>query len=411
MDEKKRIANERGSSKVGKSSFSWAWELDGTLEERERGITMDIALQTLNTAQREITILDAPGHKDFIPNMISGASQADSALLVVDAATGEFEAGFERGGQTREHLLLVRSLGVSQVIVAVNKLDQVQWEQSRYEEICSLLRPFLVQSGFAPSKAKFIPVGAMGGINLTSREGPEAESLKVWYKGPVLVDLLDALEPPRRNITAPLRFPISNVFKGQGSGIGVSGRVCGGILQAGERLRILPGDESAMVRSIETDEKSAQWAGDGSNVTLYLTDVDPIHLTIGNVLCRSTDIVPLATVFAARLIVFDIQVPITAGSSVELFHHSRDVPASISKLVSILDRASGVVTKTNPRVLTRNTSAEVQITLRAATPSGPSSKAQPIPLETFGVNKEMGRILIRRGGETICAGIVLAIIS
>ena len=150
---------------------------------------MDIALQTLNTPHRIITILDAPGHRDFIPNMISGASQADSALLVVDAAVGEFEAGFDRGGQTREHLLLVRSLGVSQVIVDVNKLDQVEWAKSRYDEIVELLKPFLVQSGFHPSKTKFVPVEAMDGVNLARPEPVDCPLYK-WYKGPTLVDLL-----------------------------------------------------------------------------------------------------------------------------------------------------------------------------------------------------------------------------
>ena len=171
-------------------------------------MTMDVALQTLATPNRQITILDAPGHKDFIPNMISGASQADCALLVIDATVGEFEAGFNRGGQTREHLLLVRSLGVSQVIVAVNKLDQVyisvlsvceetnlyiiqvEWSRSRYEEICGVLRTFLVQSGFHPSKTQYVPVSAMQGINLTRCEGNDASPLQGWYKGPALVDLL-----------------------------------------------------------------------------------------------------------------------------------------------------------------------------------------------------------------------------
>ncbi|KAH7916812.1 P-loop containing nucleoside triphosphate hydrolase protein [Hygrophoropsis aurantiaca] len=404
VDEKTRIANERGSSKVGKSSFSWAWELDGTVEERERGITMDIALQSLATLHRQITILDAPGHKDFVPNMISGASQADCAVLVVDAATGEFEAGFDRGGQTREHLLLVRSLGVSQVVVAVNKLDQVNWEQNRYEEICGLLRTFLVQSGFHPSKTSFVPVGAMLGVNLAARIDPEAHELSTWYTGPTLVDLLDKLEPPVRDITSPLRLPISNVFKGQSSGIGVTGRICGGIVQVGERLRVLPGDESAIVKSIEVEEASVPWAAAGANATLYLISIDPINLSIGNVLCPPSNVVPLATVFTARIIVFDIQLPITAGASVELFHHSRDVPATISKLTAILDRATGTATKINPRVLTKGSSAEVEITLRAATLSGPSAVTRPIPLESFASNKDMGRILIRRGGESISAG-------
>ncbi|KAE9405965.1 EF Tu GTP binding domain-containing protein [Gymnopus androsaceus JB14] len=385
LDEKTRLANERGSNKAGKSSFSWAWSLDGTTEERERGITMDIA--------------DAPGHKDFIPNMISGASQADCALLVVDAATGEFEAGFDRGGQTREHILLVRSLGVSQVVVAINKLDQ---------KSANSCVPFLVQSGFHPSKTKFAPVAAMQGVNLVSLDGEAAQELRQWYSGPTLADYLDRLDPPARDIYAPLRIPISNVFKGSSSGTAVSGRLCGGVVQVGERLRVLPGDETAAVRMIEVKEESVPWAAAGMNATLYLTSIDSVHLNIGSVLCSPTNLVPLATTFTARIIVFDIQVPITSGASIELFHHSRDVPATVSSLIATLDRASGNIIKKKPRVLSKGVSAEVQITLRTHSLSGPST-ARPIPLESFSVNKDMGRILLRRGGETIGAGIVLEI--
>jgi len=163
---------------------------DPVLTSKCRGITMDIALDSFSTPRRHITILDAPGHRDFIPNMISGASQADCALLVVDASTGEFEAGFDRGGQTREHLILVRSLGVSQVVVAVNKLDVVGWDRSRYAEIVDTLKPFLLQTGFQNSKTKFAPVAAMTGVNLVNRDGPEGTELRKWYKGPTLVDLL-----------------------------------------------------------------------------------------------------------------------------------------------------------------------------------------------------------------------------
>ncbi|KAJ6516206.1 EF Tu GTP binding domain-containing protein [Mycena sanguinolenta] len=410
MDERTRIANERNSTKAGKSSFSWAWGLDGTTEERERGITMDVALESFATTKRQITVLDAPGHKEFIPNMISGASRADCALLVVDASNGEFEAGFERGGQTREHLVLARSLGVAQVIVAINKLDQVQWEKDRYDDICTLLRPFLVQSGFHPSKTSYVPIGAISGVNLVACEGDDAMQLLRWYKGPTLVDLLDKLEPPSRDIVSAARIPLSNIFKGQASGISVSGRLLSGVVQVGERLRILPGDETAVVKSeyipIEVEEENVPWAAAGSNLTLALVSVDPIQLTIGSVLCPPSDPVPLASTFTARILIFDIQVPIISGAMIELFLHSRDVPATISKLIATLDRTSGKVVKSNPRVLAKASSAEVQITVRSIGSSGRS-----IPVELYAVNKAMGRVLIRREGETIAAGIVTEIVG
>ncbi|KXN87962.1 HBS1-like protein [Leucoagaricus sp. SymC.cos] len=411
LDEKTRRANERGSSKAGKSSFSWAWGLDGTAEERERGITMDIAQQFFSTPHRQVTVLDAPGHKDFVPNMISGASQTDCALLVVDAATGEFEAGFERGGQTREHVLLVRSLGVSQVIVAINKLDQVEWSQARYDEIESSLRPFLVQSGFAVSKTSFVPVGAILGVNMVSREGEDAKQLSEWYFGPTLVDCLDKMEPPARDYANVFRLPISNIFKSQStSGVYVAGRIASGVIQVGEKVRATPGDDTVtgVVKSIEVEDAPVNWAMAGTNATISLTNIDPVNLSIGSVLCYPGEAVALAGVFTARIIVFDIAVPITAGASVELFNQSRDVPATTSKLLALIDRTTGEVSKKNPRVLVKNTSAEIEISLqntRSAT--GPKG----IPLEPFSSNKDMGRILLRRGGETIAAGVVLQILS
>ncbi|KAJ1311279.1 hypothetical protein OPQ81_009777 [Rhizoctonia solani] len=423
VEEKRRKEHERASEKAGKASFSWAWELDAGAEERERlviyitldamsslssgGITMDIAQSVLPTEHRIISILDAPGHKDFVPNMISGASQADCALLVVDATTGAFEKGFEGGGQTREHIGVVRSLGVRNIVVAVNKMDTVDYKKSRFDEIQATLISFLVQAGFNTSRVAFVPCAGVSGVNLTKSEEPALQS---WWDGKPIVDYLDQLEPPVRDFDTPLRVPISNVFKGvTSSGIGVSGRISGGIVQVGEKVRIVPGDETAVIKSIEKDDVNVQWAAAGSNVTMYLANIDPIHLSIGSVLCSLSDVVPLASSFNAQIIVFDIQLPIIGGSSVELFHHSREVPASVSKLIEIVDRATGAVIKRNPRVLPKSSSAKVTISLRAA--SGPSARPTSIPLEPFSTNKEMGRILLRRGGETIAAGIVTEIFS
>ncbi|WVO14086.1 hypothetical protein L204_101714 [Cryptococcus depauperatus] len=406
LSEKEKTANERGSKKIGKGSFAFAWGLDALGDERDRGVTIDIATTHFTTPHRNFTLLDAPGHRDFIPAMISGATQADVALLVVDGSPGEFEAGFERGGQTREHAWLVRSLGVREIIVGINKMDVVSWSQDRYDEITDALKPFLLSAGFNATKTTFIPLAAMEGINIIENNQPE---LKQWYSGPTLISVLDQVEVPTRPYDSPLRMPVSNVFKGQtavASGVAVSGRLCSGVLQVGDRLRAVPGDEVASIRTIEVNENSAPYAVAGQNVTLYLSNIDPINLSIGTVLCPMNQPVPLVAKFIAQILVFDLQSPIIAGTPVEIFHHSMNLPATISKLVAVLEK--GEVVKERPRMLQKGATARVEISLRQ---SASTSKTPDIPLETAADNKEMGRVLIRRNGETIAAGMVLELLG
>jgi elongation factor 1 alpha-like protein len=246
LSDKEHNNNERASSKMGKGSFAYAWALDSNQEERERGVTIEVAQDSFVTPHRQFTLLDAPGHRDFIPNMISGASQADVAVLVIDAIQGAFEAGFGQGGQTREHAILVRSLGVQQLVVVVNKIDAIDYNEERYKDIVDTLRPFLTSSGFDQGKITFVPCGAAVGENLSKRK-PDSP-LSRWYLGPTLVEVLDGLEPPVRQLESPLRIPVNNVFRaGQAaisSGVGVSGRIITGVVSVGDRLSVVPGDEA-----------------------------------------------------------------------------------------------------------------------------------------------------------------------
>lgn len=402
MTEKEKVANERGSQRVGKSSFAFAWGLDALGDERDRGVTIDIATTHFETPHRNVTLLDAPGHRDFIPAMISGAAQADVALLVIDASPNAFEAGFERGGQTREHAWLVRSLGVKEVIVGVNKMDVVDWDQWRYDSIVSSLKPFLAAAGFSGARTTFLPLAAMRGANILQRDMPEEAE---WYKGPTLISALDNAAVPERPYASPLRIPVSNVFKGQtaiASGVACQGRLASGVVQVGDQVRVVPGDVVAGVRTIEVDDDSAPFAVSGQNVTLYLAGVDANQLSIGAVLCPVNYPARLISKFQAQILVFDVTTPIIMGTAVELFHHSVNVPANITRLIATTDRAGNIV-KANPRVLQKGTTAIVELTLRP--PTG-SSRPACIPLETAAENKEMGRVLLRRGGETIAAGVV-----
>ncbi|ETE67763.1 HBS1-like protein, partial [Ophiophagus hannah] len=244
---------EQESKKAGKASFAYAWVLDETGEERERGVTMDVGMTKFETKTKIITLMDAPGHKDFIPNMITGAAQADVAVLVVDASRGEFEAGFETGGQTREHGLLVRSLGVTQLAVAVNKMDQVNWQQERFQEIVNKLGQFLKQAGFKESDVAYIPTSGLGGENLVTKS--QTSELAKWYTGKCLLEQID-----------------------QGSGFCVTGKIEAGYVQVGERLLVMPPNETCTVKGIALHEQPVDWAAAGDHISLTLTGMDIIKI-------------------------------------------------------------------------------------------------------------------------------------
>ncbi|KAJ3287616.1 HBS1-like protein [Borealophlyctis nickersoniae] len=392
---------ERDAEKMKKSSFAFAWVLDETDEERSRGVTIDVAITKFETPNRKFTLLDAPGHKDFIPNMISGASQADVAILVVDSTYGEFETGFDLGGQTREHAILIRSLGVNQLIVAVNKLDVTNWSKERFDQISEKLTTFLAQVGFRKQKVWFIPTSGFTGENLKSRT---AEDLKAWYSGPTLVEQIDAFEIPQRPIERPFRLSVADLFKGGlgtgGGTVSVSGRIESGNVQAGDSVAVMPINELGVVRAIEMNVESVKWAAAGDNVVVSLSGLDILHLSTGNVLCDPSALIPVTSHFRAQIVTFDIQIPLTIGVPVVLHQQSLTEPATISRFVATLNKSTGEIAKKNPRVLTKNVTATVEIKV-----------SRPICIETFKDSKELGRFMLRSGSTTVAAGIVLEILS
>uniref|UniRef100_A0A8C9Z001 HBS1-like protein n=1 Tax=Sander lucioperca TaxID=283035 RepID=A0A8C9Z001_SANLU len=384
---------EQESKKAGKASFVYAWVLDETGEERDRGVTMDVGMTKFETNSKVVTLMDAPGHKDFIPNMITGAAQADVAVLVVDASRGEFEAGFEAGGQTREHALLVRSLGVTQLAVAVNKMDQVNWQQERFQDIITKLGHFLKQAGFKESDVFYIPSSGLSGENLTTRS--TVSQLTSWYSGPSLLEQIDAFKAPQRSVDKPFRLCVSDVFKDQGSGFCVTGKIEAGYIQTGERILAMPPNETCTVKGITLHDEALDWAAAGDHVSLTVTGMDIIKINVGCVFCDPKEPIRVCTRFRARILLFNIEVPITKGFPVLLHYHTVSEPATIRKLISVLHKSSGEVLKKKPKCLSKGMNAIVEIQTQ-----------RPVSLELYKDFKELGRFMLRYVGSTIAAGVV-----
>ncbi|XP_031826567.2 translation elongation factor EF-1alpha (GTPase) HBS1 isoform X1 [Nomia melanderi] len=379
------------SKKIGKQSFAYAWVLDETGEERERGITMDIGHSKFETKTKSITLLDAPGHKDFIPNMIIGATQADVALLVVDATRGEFETGFDSGGQTREHALLLRSLGVSQLAVVVNKLDTVNWSKDRFDEIVDKMSTFLKQAGFKDNVV-FVPCSGLSGENIITKP---KEALSNWYTGPTLVSVIDNFKCPERPINKPFRLSVNDIFKGTGSGFCVSGHMETGMVSIGDKILVLPGNEIAVVKGLQVDEVSATNAFAGDHVALTLSGIEQQNVGIGDIICNPQNPVPVTTCFQAHVVVFAVKIPIVKGLPVIMHQQSLVQPVVITKLVALLHRTTGEITKKKPRCLLKNSSAIIEITTQ-----------NPVCMELYKDIKQLGRVMLRVEGTTIAAGLV-----
>ncbi|KAF1780881.1 P-loop containing nucleoside triphosphate hydrolase [Phytophthora cactorum] len=376
---------EKESREAGKSSFAYAWVMDADEEERSRGVTMDVGTSHFETETKHVTLLDAPGHRDFIPKMIAGAAQADVAVLVVPAVTGEFEAAFENSGQTKEHTLLVRSLGVAQMVVAVNKMDMVNWDKERFDNIVQSLSTFLQGAGFRPKNLRFVPLSGMTGANLEKTGGVEECS---WYSGPSLVEAIDTFAPPQRQISKPFRMTVSDVSKSMSLGQTISGRVYAGAAAVGDSVRM------------EQDGKSCTLARAGDTIEMGVTGIDPSALTTGSILCSIASPVQLAKKFEAKIMTMPaVEVPLVKGTYVTIHMHNVDEPVNITRLVSMLSK-TGEVEKKKPRCITRERSAVVQITCH-----------RKICLEEFANYRQLGRFTLRDRGKTLAAGIITQIIA
>ncbi|KIW59171.1 translation elongation factor Tu, variant 2 [Exophiala xenobiotica] len=381
VDQRTMDKYRKEAERIGKGSFAFAWVLDQGTEERARGVTIDIASNKFETDKTSFTILDAPGHRDFVPNMIAGASQADFAVLVIDASTGNFESGLK--GQTKEHALLVRSIGVQRIIVAVNKMDVADWSEARFEEIRQQMSGFLTSAGFQPKNISFVPCSGLEGGNILTRASDARSS---WYAGPTLVEELDMSEPSTHALDKPLRMTISDVFRGGVQNpLSISGRLEAGNIQVGEQVIIMPSGEKAQIRSLEVDDEPQDWAIAGQNVVLNLTDVDLIHLKTGDVLCSPLTPIKNLNEFKAKMLAFDHLTPM----NIDVHKGRLHVPGRIAQLVAVLDKSSGAVLKKKPKIVQPGTVVRVVVQLD-----------QAVPLEA------PARVVLRANGETVAAGLI-----
>jgi peptide chain release factor subunit 3 len=383
-----------------KSRESWymAYIMDTNEEERVKGKTVEVGRAHFETETSRFTILDAPGHKSYVPNMISGASQADIGVLVISARKGEFETGYEKGGQTREHVQLSKTLGVTKLIVVVNKMDDptVNWSKERYDEIESKMTPFLRASGYNVKKdVVFLPISGLMGTNMKTRMG---KSICPWWNGKCLFEALDAIEAPPRDPDGPFRMPIIDKFKDMGTV--VMGKVESGSVRDGDSLVIMPNKANVKVVAIFIDDDRVGWAGPGENLRVRVTGIEEEDILAGFVLSSVANPIHAVSEFVAQLQILELldNAIFTAGYRAVLHVHAVVEECEIVELMQQIDPRTRRPIKKKPLFVKNGAIVlcRIQVT-------------NTICIEKFSDFPQLGRFTLRTEGKTVAVGKITAL--
>ena len=369
---------------IGKGSFEFAWVMDGLKEERQRGLTIDVAHKRFNTDKYYFTIIDAPGHRDFVKNMITGTSQADAAVIVVSAPDGPQE-------QTKEHVFLARTLGVQQIIVAINKMDSVNYAEDRYKVVVEDISKMLANVGFRVDQIPFIPISAFKGDNTVKDKGELG-----WWKGDTLLKALDKLIAPDKPTEKPLRLPVQDVYSITGIGTVPVGRVETGVLKPGMTVIFMPSDKSGEIKSIEMHHEMIPKAEPGDNVGFNVRGLGKKDIRRGDVAGPADNPPTVVRSFKARIMVLNHPSVITMGYTPVFHAHTAQVACTFTALDQKLDPKTGSVLEENPQFLKTGDAAVVTIT-----------PTKPMVIEKAEEFPQLGRFAIRDMGQTVAAGMCI----
>ncbi|XJO72601.1 hypothetical protein BDV3_003700 [Batrachochytrium dendrobatidis] len=394
---------EKEAADMGKGSFKYAWVLDKLKAERERGITIDIALWKFETPKYYVTVIDAPGHRDFIKNMITGTSQADCAILIIAGGVGEFEAGISKDGQTREHALLAFTLGVRQLIIAVNKMDTNKWSEERFNEIVKELSNFIKKVGYNPKSVPFVPISGWHGDNMLE---PSANMpwFKGWTKetkagtstGKTLLNAIDSIEAPSRPTDKPLRLPLQDVYKIGGIGTVPVGRVETGVIKPGMVVTFAPANVTTEVKSVEMHHESLTEGIPGDNVGFNVKNVSVKDIRRGMVCSDSkNDPAKEAASFNAHVMVLNHPGQISAGYSPVLDCHTAHISCKFAELLEKVDRRTGKKIEDSPKFVKASDTAIVKMV-----------PTKPLCVESYAEYPPLGRFAVRDMRQTVAVGVI-----